>query len=258
MAQKKISAWVAGQEELSKDIFSMWIEAEDVGRECMAGQFIAVYPKDSSRLLPRPISICQADRETGRLRIVYRIAGGGTEEFSKYKKGDSIEIMGPLGNGFPLKDKRAFLIGGGIGIPPMLELAKALKNKGCPEITMILGYRDSLFLNREFEAYGRVWVATEDGSAGTKGNVLDIIRENSLTADVIYACGPTPMLKALKAYAAQNQIECFLSLEEKMACGIGACLACICKSKDVDSHSQVHNKRICKDGPVFAAEEVEL
>ena len=101
-------------------------------------------------------------------------------------------------------------------------------------------------------------MATEDGSVGTKGNVLDAIREQNLTADVIYACGPTPMLRAIKEYAAEKGIKCYISLEEKMACGIGACLACVCQSKDVDHHSNVHNKRICKDGPVFLAEEVEL
>lgn len=94
-------------------------------------------------------------------------------------------------------------------------------------------------------------MATEDGSVGTKGNVLDAIREQNLTADVIYACGPTPMLRAIKEYAAEKGIKCYISLEEKMACGIGACLACVCQSKDVDHHSNVHNKRICKDGPVF-------
>ena len=103
-----------------------------------------------------------------------------------------------------------------------------------------------MFLKEEFEAYGSVTVATEDGSVGTKGNVLDAIRENDLKADVIYACGPTPMLRALKAYSQEKGILCYLSLEEKMACGIGACLA------------QVHNKRICKDGPVFLAEDIEL
>ena len=113
-------------------------------------------------------------------------------------------------------------------------------------------------LQREFEAYGPVYAATEDGSFGTSGNVLDAIREQGLTADVIYACGPTPMLRALKAYAAEKGLECWLSLEEKMACGIGACLACVCQSKEVDEHSHVHNKRICKDGPVFLAQEVEL
>ncbi len=146
------------------------------------------------------------------------------------------------------------MIGAGIGIPPMIELEKQLDF----EKQAVLGYRDVLFLNDEFEKYASVYVATEDGSAGTKGNVLDAIREQGLTADVIFACGPTPMLRALKKYAEENGIECWLSLEEKMACGIGACLACVCQSKEVDGHSHVHNKRICKDGPVFLAQEVEL
>ena len=115
-----------------------------------------------------------------------------------------------------------------------------------------------MFLLDEFKKQGEVYIATEDGSIGTKGNVLDAIRENALDAEVIYACGPTPMLRALKNYAAENNIECWISMEEKMACGIGACLACVCKSKEVDGHTNVHNKRVCKEGPVFLAEEVEL
>lgn len=253
--KKKLAAAVVSQEALTEDIFSMWIQAEELAREAKPGQFISVYTKDPSRLLPRPISICGIDSDKGRLRIVYRVVGAGTKEFSSYQAGDPVTILGPLGNGFPLDStKKAFLIGGGIGIPPMLQLAKELK---C-EKTMVLGYRDVLFLHDEFEPYGNVVIATEDGSAGTKGNVLDAIRKEGLSADVIYACGPTPMLRALKAYAAENGIECWLSLEEKMACGIGACLACVCQSKEVDDHSHVHNKRICKDGPVFLAQEVEL
>ena len=166
------------------------------------GQFISVYTKDGAKLLPRPISICETNKETGMLRIVYRTVGAGTEEFSRYQAGDTVDIMGPLGNGFPLEEaaegKTAFLIGGGIGIPPMLELAKQLHCKK----EVILGYRDVLFLNEEFAPYGEVVLATEDGSAGTKGNVIDAIREHGLKADVIFACGPTPMLRALKAYAA--------------------------------------------------------
>ena len=231
------------------------MEAEEIAKEAKPGQFISVYSRDGARLLPRPISICEIDKENGRLRIVYRIAGAGTAEFSAYKAGDPVEIMGPLGNGFPLTGKKAFLIGGGIGIPPMLELGKQLGG----EAQFVLGYRDGqTFLKDEMEKYGAVYVATEDGSVGTKGNVLDAVRANGLTADVIFACGPTPMLRAIKAYAAENGITCYISLEERMACGIGACLACVCQSKDVDEHSHVHNKRICKDGPVFLAEEVEL
>lgn len=254
MEKTKLTAKVVSQVKLTDDIFSMWIQAEEIAAAAKPGQFISVYTKDASKLLPRPISLCEVDRAEGRLRIVYRVVGAGTDEFSGYQAGDDITVMGPLGNGFTLKDKKAFLVGGGIGIPPMLELAKSLN---C-EKQMVLGYRDVLFLNEEFEPYGSVYVATEDGSAGTKGNVIDAIRENGLQADVIYACGPTPMLRALKAYAKEQGIECWLSLEEKMACGIGACLACVCQSKEVDDHSHVHNKRICKDGPVFLAQEVEL
>ena len=145
-------------------------------------------------------------------------------------------------------------MGGGIGVPPMLETMKQLDAKKIA----VLGYRDELFLNEEFEKNGEVYIATEDGSAGTKGNVMDAIRENELDAEVIYACGPTPMLRALKQYASENHMECWISMEERMACGIGACLACVCQSKEKDAHSNVKNKRICKEGPVFRAEEVEF
>jgi len=256
MAKVKQTVTVVSQEQLQADVFSMWIHSEEIASQAHAGQFISVYSKDGAKLLPRPISICEIRRETGDLRIVYRVAGAGTREFSAYKAGDAVTVMGPLGNGFPQMpaERSAFLIGGGIGIPPMLELAKELNCKK----TAVLGYRDCLFLDKEFAAYADVVIATEDGSVGTKGNVLDAIRQQDLHADVIMACGPTPMLKAIKAYAMEQGIECYLSLEEKMACGVGACLACVCQSKEVDHHSHVHNKRICKDGPVFKAEEVEL
>jgi dihydroorotate dehydrogenase electron transfer subunit len=164
-----------------------------------------------------------------------------------------------LGNGFPLeraKGKRVFLMGGGIGVPPILELAKQMD---CIEKQLIIGYRDHhTFLKEEFEKNGRLFISTEDGSVGTKGNVMDAIRENALRADVIFACGPTPMLRAIKEFAAEKSIECYISLEERMACGIGACLGCVCQSKERDAHSNVKNKRICKDGPVFLAAEVEI
>ena len=137
----------------------------------------------------------------------------------------------------------------------MVELSKQLPG----EKIVVSGYRGGdLFLKEELSCHAQLVVATEDGSAGTKGNVLDAIKENGLTADAIFACGPGPMLRALKAYAEEQGMDCYLSLEERMACGIGACLACVCKSKDVDAHTNVRNKRICKDGPVFAADEIEL
>ena len=255
MAQKKVNAVIHSQEKLAEGIYSMWLDAPEMAKAAVPGQFIAVYTNDPSKLLPRPISICEIDKEDSSLHLVYRIAGKGTAEFSEKQTGDHLSVMGPLGNGFPLKGKKAFLIGGGIGIPPILELAKQLN---C-EKQIVLGYRNSdMFLLDEFKKQGEVYIATEDGSVGTKGNVLDAIRENALDAEVIYACGPTPMLRALKNYAAENNIECWISMEEKMACGIGACLACVCKSKEVDGHTNVHNKRVCKEGPVLLAEEVEL
>ncbi len=259
MSEKyKEQAVVLSQEQIAGQIFSMWLQTERIAAAAAPGQFISVYSNDSGRMLPRPISICETDKEKNALRIVYRVAGKGTEEFSRCVSGDHLDILGPLGNGFPLerclRGKKAFLIGGGIGIPPMVQLSKEIEG----EVQAVVGYRDELFLTEELKKNGALYVATEDGSAGTKGNVLDCIRENGLSADVIYACGPTPMLRAIKSYAAENGIECWISMEERMACGIGACLACVCKSKEVDDHSRVHNKRICKEGPVFLAGDVEL
>ena len=256
MAEKfKENAVIISQEEIAPGIFSMWLKTEQIAQHAKAGQFISIYCEDGSRMLPRPISICEIDKNDGALHLVYRVAGKGTQEFSEKNTGMELSVLGPLGNGFPLKSKKAFLIGGGIGIPPILELAKQLD---C-EKQIVLGYRNSdMFLLDEFKKYGSVYIATEDGSYGSKGNVLDAIRENDLEADIIYACGPTPMLRALKEYAAEKQMECWISMEEKMACGIGACLVCVCKSKEVDAHTNVHNKRVCKEGPVFRAEEVEL
>ncbi len=250
----KEQAVIIRQEEISYGIFSMWLKTDKIAGQAGPGQFLSIYCHEGSRLLPRPISICEVDREDRAVRIVYRVAGKGTEELSGMRTGGSLEIVGPLGNGFPLKEKKALLIGGGIGIPPLLQLAGELK---C-EKQMVLGYRDSLFLQKEFKRQGNVYIATEDGSYGTEGNVLDAIRENGLDGEIIYACGPTPMLRAVKAFARERKTECWVSLEERMACGIGACLACVCKSKERDSHTNVNNKRGCKEGPVFRAEEVEF
>lgn len=240
--------------KLQEDIVSMWLKDEEIATASKPGQFVSFYCNDGSRLLPRPISICEINHSEGTLRFVFRIVGEGTKEIATYKVGDEVVIMGPLGNGFTLEGKKAILIGGGIGIPPMLELAKQLNI----EKSIVLGYRDVTFMDQEFKPYGDVYVATEDGSTGVKGNVIDAIREHAIDADIIFACGPTPMLRGIKAYALEHGIKAQLSLEERMACGIGACLACVCKTKEVDHHTHVHNTRICKEGPVFYAQEVEL
>lgn len=260
MDRKKEQAAVISQEMVANGIFSMWLETE-ASRTAKPGQFISMYTNDGSKLLPRPISICEIDKKKGQLRVVYRVTGEntGTEQFSRMKPGDTIPIIGPLGNGFPFEraqGRKVFLMGGGIGVPPILELAKQMQ---CEKKQIVVGYRDAhTFLKEEFEQNGELYISTEDGSVGTKGNVMDAIRENRLEADLIYACGPTPMLRAIKAYAQEKGIECYISLEERMACGIGACLACVCQSKETDHHSNVKNKRICKDGPVFLSAEVEI
>jgi len=243
---------VVEQEKIASDVYSMWIQTDDIAKNSKPGQFISVFSKDGSRLLPRPISICEIDGS--KIRIVYRVVGKGTDEFSTFKSGEMIDIQGPLGNGYTLFGKKAILLGGGIGIPPMLELAKQLN---C-EKDIVLGYRDELFLNEEFVEYGTVTIAMEDGSVGTKGNVLDAMKEHNITGDIIYACGPQSMLRAIKEYAEANNIEAYISMEEKMACGVGACLGCVCKSIEIDDHSHVYNKRVCKEGPVFNSKEVEI
>ncbi len=263
-------AIVISQNKLSDGIYDMWLETCNIAEYARAGQFVSVYTADPSKLLPRPISICETD--SNRLRLVYRVVGEGTKQFSEYKSGDAVHIIGPLGNGYPLGEARSpILIGGGIGIPPMLELAKRLRGNifaaddmmgdvtECENISIVLGYRNAdTFLLDDLKVYGDVYIATDDGSLGIHGTVLDAIKANAVKGDIIYSCGPTPMLRAVSSYAAGENIKAYLSLEERMACGIGACLACVCKTAGVDEHSQVHNARICTDGPVFDSREVEL
>ncbi len=292
MAEKHMErAEILTQEKLTPDIRSLWIRAERIADTAVPGQFLSVYCEEDSRILPRPISLCEIDPAASAVRLVYRIAGEGTREFSEKQAGDTLRVLGPLGNGFPLREEKALLVGGGIGIPPILELAKRYPG----EKTIVLGYNDAdTFLAEEFAVLARetsgggdILIATMDGSVGTRGTVLDAIRacgpagqpdgqpDAAGQADgqpgaagqagaqpgaekVLYACGPTPMLRAVKDYAAEREMACFVSVEARMACGIGACLACVCRSTEVDSHTNVRYKRVCREGPVFDAREIEL
>ena len=239
--------------QLTEDIYDLRLECPEIASEAKPGQFVNIYLNDSAYMLPRPISICEAD--DGVLRLVYRVVGSGTGQLSRMKSGEMLDITGPVGNGYDTElinktYSNVALFGGGVGIPPMVELSKRLDVK----TDVFLGYRDVLFLDKDFPADASVHISTEDGSAGTKGNVMDALEESGVTPDCICACGPGPMIRAIRNYAKEKGIKAFFSLEEHMACGVGACLACVCKTKETDEHSQVKNARVCVDGPVFDAE----
>ncbi|MDG5788259.1 dihydroorotate dehydrogenase electron transfer subunit [Evansella sp. AB-P1] len=209
--------------------------------------------------LRRPISICDVDLENEELTMIYRQEGKGTKLLSEKLVGDEINILGPLGQGFPVevakKNSTCVLIGGGVGIPPLYYLAKKLVATGANVIT-ILGFRTEkdIFLEEEFNELGQVIVTTEDGSKGMKGYVTDALK--SLTSyDVYYTCGPKPMLRAVEITA---QSPGYISLEERMGCGVGACLACVCDLTKPNEETGKGYAKICSDGPVFLAGEVIL
>lgn len=249
---------VISNECLADGIFSLWLSVSGFD-DARPGQFVNLYSKDSAHILPRPISICDVSEEKDKLRLVFREIGYGTHEFSELKAGDEVRLLGPLGNGYPSEfpSKKALLLGGGLGVPPMLYLLKSMNIAA----SAVIGYRDkhNTFLMNEFESTGKkIYFASDDGSIGTHGNVIDAIRENSISCDIIFACGPRPMLAAVKKYASENGIELYVSMEEHMACGVGACLGCVVESTEKDAHSNVKNKRVCKDGPVFNASDIVI
>ena len=263
----KETARVVSQEMISEGIYSLTLSVS-FADQIRAGQFVSLFLNDRSRMLPRPISVCETNPEKKTMRLVYRVTGPekGTAELAELTAGDGVDVLGPLGNGFPLDaaaGKRILLVGGGIGIPPMLmscEQLLALPEDKRPEkVTFAVGYRtDDTYLLDDLKRRADVLVSTDDGSLGTHGTVIDAIREGQADADVMFACGPKPMLRAVKTYCEEKGMRCYVSMEARMLCGVGACLGCVVKTTGKDEHSNVNNARICKDGPVFDAKEVDL
>ena len=245
------------QETLQEGIFSLTL-ATAAAETARPGQFVNLYLNDRTHLLPRPISICEIDRDAGSLRLVYRVKGEGTREISDLVTGQTIDVMGPLGNGFPLDVKagRPMVIGGGIGVPPMLGLFQKPSPERRPSFAAISTPPSCLM---EFEAGGGTYRRHGVGPDRDPGQCPGChAGASDLDPDIIYACGPKPMLAAVKAFAEEKGITCYISMEERMACGIGACLGCVVKTASVDGHSKVKNARVCADGPVFNAAEVDL
>lgn len=259
MSRRKEKAKVSDNRRLAEGIHMIRVETSLAG-DAGPGQFAGIYVNDASMLLMRPISVCDADKEKGIITFVFRVNGAGTAKLAAVKAGESLDILGILGNGYPVDvpdGKRTVILGGGIGIPPLLYLSKKLKAGA----DVFLGYRNAdVFLSDEFGAVKGIetHIATDDGSRGFHGNALEAFLESGIKADIIYACGPLPMLKGVREYALKNGAEAYISLEERMGCGVGACLGCVTKTAETDPHSLVSNARVCREGPVFIAEAVIL
>ncbi len=238
---------------LNRDCFLLALKSPISLQEIKPGQFVNVEVKDvADRILRRPISIHDVDLEKNILYIVVQKVGKATKKLSSVNKGEQLSIIFPLGNGFDIEGKNPLLIGGGVGTAPLLLLAKEFGRKEITP-TILIGARtnEQLFLTNRYNAVGNLSISTEDGSVGEKGLVtVNSILNNDF--DVVYCCGPTPMMKAVSEWAKERNIKCYVSLENRMACGIGACLCCVNETKDG------HNVCVCTEGPVFNSMDIKL
>lgn len=244
------------KKNLARNIYDYTIQAKEIADLAQAGQF--VHLKVPGFFLRRPISICGIDKKAGTIRLVFEIRGEGTEALSRVNSGELLDVMGPLGKGFTLlpEGKKAILIGGGIGVPPMLGVAAHYKEHA----KAIVGFRNAqaVILTEDFQRVGADTIlCTDDGSMGIHGFVTTALEQELAkeTPDLICACGPAPMLKGIIALAKQAGVPCEVSLEERMGCGVGACLVCACRTVKNGEEYLAH---VCKDGPVFNADDVLL
>lgn len=244
------------KENIAKNCYDFTVKCPDIAEGAVAGQFVHI--KAEGFTLRRPISICEINKSEGTIRVIFEVRGDGTEKIANLNIGSTMDIIAPLGNGFTLLDKtkKAIVVGGGIGVPPMVEVAKHYGKNA----TAIIGFRsaNAVILNDDFKNIGsNVMLCTDDGTMGIKGYVSTALEERLKNdkADIIYACGPKMMLKSVIELADKYNVLCEVSLEERMACGVGACLGCACKTV---KNGKEHMSHVCKDGPVFSSKEVIL
>lgn len=262
--KKQVLAELIAKEEIIKDTYKFSVKAEEIVNEAKPGNFIEIRVTDQTEpFLRRPISIYNMDKENGILEFIFQVKGKGTEILAKKEIGEKIDIIGPLGHGTFKTDKynKIAIIGGGIGIFPLYELAKQGKEQG-KKVNGYLGFRtkELVTLEKEFEdVTDNLNITTDDGTYANKGFAIDYLIKDMETEkyDLICACGPIPMLKAVQKYANENNIDCQISLEEKMGCGIGVCLGCAVKKAN-SSKEQTEYYHVCKGGPVFKSKEVEF
>ncbi|WP_188454460.1 dihydroorotate dehydrogenase electron transfer subunit [Virgibacillus oceani] len=249
--KKQLEMVVEKVNEIALDTIEMTLSNVHAAKTAQPGQFLHLQVEGHA--LRRPISIADIDRENNFLTVLFKKLGDGTKRLAMYRPGMTIDALGPSGNGFSYEPsmKTVLLIGGGIGIPPLYNLGKQLKNKGI-KVIAVLGYqsKEHVFYEEKFNELGETIVVTNDGSYGSRGfvtNVLDQVAD----FDYYFSCGPVPMLKAVTK--ALHGHQGYISLEERMGCGIGACFACV-----IPTDTEGGYRKICKDGPVFAVNEVIL
>lgn len=262
MAYKyKLDCEILNIEKLIENIFKFKVKAPEIAEIAKAGQFLEIQVSTTGEaFLRRPISIYNIEKNEGTIEFIFQVKGKGTEILSNKKIGDIINILGPLGNGtFSVKEyKKVAIIGGGIGTYPLYELAKELKGKA--ETTMYMGFRNKelVTLEKEFEGVvNKLVITTDDGSYKEKGFALNVLKEDCEIEkpDIIFACGPLPMLKAVQEFAKEKNIKCEMSLEERMGCGIGACVGCNVRIV-TENPDEVKYNYVCQHGPVFNAKKV--